>query len=33
MLSDIEIAQQAKLLPVKEIAAKLDIKENELEPY
>lgn len=33
MLSDIEIAQQAKLLPVKEIAKKLDIKENELEPY
>ncbi len=33
MLSDIEIAQQAKLLPVKEIAEKLDIKENELEPY
>ena len=33
MLSDIEIAQQAKLLPIKEIAEKLDIKENELEPY
>lgn len=33
MLSDIEIAQQAELLPVKEIAEKLDIKENELEPY
>lgn len=33
MLSDIEIAQQAKLLPVKEIAENLDIKENELEPY
>ncbi len=33
MLSDIEIAQQAELLPVKEIAEKLNIKENELEPY
>lgn len=33
MLSDIEIAQQAKLLPVKEIADRLDIKESELEPY
>lgn len=33
MLSDIEIAQQAELLPVKEIAKKLNIKENELEPY
>lgn len=33
MLTDIEIAQQAKLLNIKEIAAKLDIKEDELEPY
>lgn len=33
MLTDIEIAQQAELLPVKEIAKKLDIRENELEPY
>lgn len=33
MLTDIEIAQQAELLPVKEIAKKLDIKESELEPY
>lgn len=33
MLSDIEIAQQAKLLPVKEIAEKLKIQESELEPY
>lgn len=33
MLSDIEIAQQAELLPVKEIADKLNIKESELEPY
>ncbi len=33
MLTDIEIAQQAQLLPIKDIADKLDIKENELEPY
>ena len=33
MLTDIEIAQQAKLLPIKEIADKLDIREEELEPY
>lgn len=33
MLSDIEIAQQANLLPVKEIAEKLNIREEELEPY
>ena len=30
MLSDIEIAQSAKLLPVNEIAAKLNIAENDL---
>ena len=33
MLSDIEIAQQAKLLPITEIAKNLGIKEEELEPY
>lgn len=33
MLSDIEIAQQAKLLPVYQIAEKLNIREEELEPY
>ena len=33
MLTDIEIAQRAKLLPIKEIASKLDIREDELEPY
>ena len=33
MLTDIEIAQQAKLLNIKDIAAKLGIKEDELEPY
>ncbi|MGN0490746.1 formate--tetrahydrofolate ligase [Ruminococcus sp.] len=33
MLSDIEIAQQAKLLPIKEVAAKIGISEDELELY
>ena len=33
MLTDIEIAQQAKLLPIREIAAGLGISEEELEPY
>lgn len=33
MLSDIEIAQQAKLLPIKDVAASLGIKEDELEFY
>ncbi|MEE1219040.1 MAG: formate--tetrahydrofolate ligase [Ruminococcus sp.] len=33
MLTDIEIAQQAKLLPIKEIAAQLNIDEDELEFY
>lgn len=33
MLSDIEIAQQAELLPIKEVAAKIGISENELEFY
>lgn len=33
MLTDIEIAQQAELLPVKQIADNLNINENELEPY
>lgn len=33
MLTDIEIAQQANLLNIKDIAAKLNIKEEELEPY
>ena len=31
--SDIEIAQEAKLLPVTEIAAKLGVSEEALEPY
>lgn len=33
MLSDIEIAQQAQLLPIKKIAENLGIQEEELEPY
>lgn len=33
MLSDIEIAQQAKLLNIKEIASRLNINDDELEPY
>lgn len=33
MLSDIEIAQQAKLLPIKDVASKLGIAEDELEFY
>ena len=33
MLSDIDIAQQANLLPIKEVAAKIDITEDELEFY
>lgn len=33
MLTDIEIAQQAKLLPVKDVAAQIGISEDELEFY
>ena len=33
MLSDIEIAQQAELMPIKEVAAKIGISEDELEFY
>ena len=33
MKSDIEIAQAAQMLPITEIAAKLDIDESMLEPY
>ena len=33
MLSDIEIAQQAKLLPIKDVAAQIGITEDELEFY
>lgn len=33
MLTDIEIAQQTQLKPIKEIASAIGIKEEELEPY
>lgn len=33
MLTDIEIAQQAKLLPIKDVAAQIGISEDELEFY
>ncbi len=33
MLSDIEIAQQAVIKPIKEIADNLGVREDELEPY
>ena len=33
MLTDIEIAQRAKLLPIQKVAAKLDIAPEDLEPY
>ena len=33
MLSDIEIAKQAKMLKIGEIAAKLGISEEDFEPY
>ena len=33
MKSDIEIAQEAKMLPIKEVAKKLDIEEDDLELY
>ena len=33
MLSDIEIAQGAKMLPIKEVAKSLDICEDDLEFY
>ena len=33
MLSDIEIAQNATLIPIAKIAEELGIHEEELEPY
>ena len=33
MLTDIEIAQQAKMLKIKDIAEKLGVNDDELEPY
>ncbi len=32
-MTDIEIAQQAKMLPIAQIAAQLGVREEELEPY
>ena len=33
MKTDIQIAQEAELLPIREVAEKLDITEDELELY
>ena len=33
MLSDLEIAQQAKIIKIKEIAAKVGLSEDDLELY
>ena len=33
MLSDIEIAQAAKMKPIKEVAASIGIEEDEIEYY
>lgn len=33
MLSDIEIARESKMIPIKEVAAKLGIDENDIEQY
>ena len=33
MLTDIEIAQQANILPIREIASKLGLTEDDYEPY
>jgi formate--tetrahydrofolate ligase len=33
MLTDIEIAQEAKMLPIAEVAAKLGIGEQDIEMY
>ena len=33
MLTDIEIAQQAELLPIRNIAEKIEIREDDLEYY
>ena len=33
MKTDIQIAQEAKMLPIKDIASKLDITDDELELY
>jgi formate--tetrahydrofolate ligase len=33
MLTDIEIARKAKIQPIRDIAAKLNVKEEQIEPY
>jgi len=33
LLSDIEIAQEATMLPIKEVAAKIGLQEDDLELY
>ena len=33
MLTDVQIAQQAKMQPIKEVAAKLGLVEDDLELY
>ena len=33
MKSDIEIAQEAELLPIREVAKQLDLTEDDLETY
>ena len=33
MLTDIEIAQQANILPIREIASNLGLTEDDYEPY
>jgi formate--tetrahydrofolate ligase len=33
MLTDIEIARKAKIQPIRDIAAKLNVNENQIEPY
>ena len=33
MKTDIQIAQEAKMLPIKDVAAQLGIEEDELELY
>ena len=33
MKTDIEIAQEAKMLPIGQVAAKLDIQEDDLDFY
>ena len=32
-MTDLEIAQKAQMLPIKEVAKKLNISEDDLDPY